>query len=982
MRRSHINNVIIITAIALGIMLASCSALLLDQTVLAQAKDTVAPVVAIISPVDGYACANIVQVQGTVNDLTNDGSEGRITQLAFEVPGSLISGSAIPDAAGNFIFQFKADSLGTSFLVKVNAEDWNGNSTTAGISLIRDAKSSIPSFITEISSKKVVLTWEDVPETDSYVIYYTSDGSLPSDSVGQTVLDATSPYTLDSLKNGSLYTFRLKSIARAGFVDSQSDYIQAVPLSTQTLIPVTVSGRGEISITWNSIPATNEFEIHRRIGELGGFNFYRKVTGTEYIDTGLVDGESYYYRIRPVEHSTILSGSAAGVTDGFARGANIEKLDAIKLSYADLVWRDEILYAAGYGGVQILLPELDYYELSRISATFIRKVVAPPESDDIYLAAGSDGFLIYNTQLPSNPYLRGTYKPEGIDARAIAIWTDPVTGLPSLAYVADYCRNIYCLDISNPASPIPIKTFPIGTTDRGNAATDNSAYDLILSPDGQYLFVGNRTDGVQIIRTSDLDGSSPVKVVQVILSSNGQVFPIYGLDLQGNYLYASAGGCGLVVIDVTVPVGAVELGRTGYTSNSYIEDIVVKGSNAYAANRADGVQIIDVADPATPRLRQTIAMPIGYASTGTYSIFLNKGAAYAWHVRDNGDSGVYTVDLNIPVDIRLACELIMPAAPRGISFAGPYAYVAAGYSGLRILDITDPANVTEVGSAATALEAGKVVLAGSYAFVTERGTTSGQDFGWGNVEIFDVSDPATPVRVSSFDSGSSTLSGNVNDIAISGDYAYILVTYSGLEVYDISDPANPALIETSVLPFSSERISLRDRCAIISDWGGGLLIVDIGDPYNVALVKSIAESSGRVDDFTMSGSLGLSSLGFFGFHLRDMTNPSTTINYPEKLLEFLDDAGNANEYQDTAGGLGQYIVISSKDLNTGIDVVGHLRIYDVANPVLPRLVDHIEMDGFIPPEYMSEANYCVAIAGSVIYALGTDGKLRIYDMRP
>jgi len=981
MDRSSINGVLAATVVSFGAILASCSAIPLDQSALSQAKDKVAPVLTITSPVDGYACANIVEVRGIAIDETNDGGKGRIKQLAFEVPGSLISGFAIPDAEGNFVFQFKSDSLGTSFSVKVDAIDWNGNGTSAGISLIRDAVSSIPSFKAEISSKKVVLTWDEVPETESYTLYYSADGSLPSESVGQTIMNAISPFTLDSLKNGSLYTFRLKSIARAGLIDSQSGYIQAIPLSAQTLIPEAVSGRGEISIAWNSIPATNEFEIHRRVGELGDFNFYRRVNGTEYVDTGLEDGERYYYRIRPVEHSSILSGSAAGITDGFARGASIEKLDAVKLSYAELVWRDEILYAAGYGGVQILLPELDYYELSRISATVVRKVVAPPDSDYLYLAAGSDGFLIYNAQLPANPYPGGTFKPSGIDARAIAVWNDTVTGLPSLAYVADYCRNVYCLDISNPASPTLLKTYPIGMTDRDDAGTDNSVFDITLSSDGQWLYVGDRTDGIQIIRTSDPDGSLPAKVVPVILASNSQVFPIYGLDIQGDYLYAAAGGCGLAVIDITDPVTAVELGRTGYVGNSTIEDVVVKGSNAYAANRSDGVQIIDVANPASPRQRQTIAMPIGYASTGTYSIFLHKGAAYVWHVRDNGDAGVYIVDLNIPVDIRLTSEVSLPEAPLGMFFAGPYAYVAAGYSGLRILDITDPTNVTEVGSATTALEAGKVVVAGAYAFVAERGTTSGQDFGWGNVEVFDISDPASPVRVSSFDSGSSTLSGWVDDIAVSGDYAYLLVTYSGLEVYDISDPADPTLMETAILPFSSQRISLRGRYALISDWGGSLLVVDIGDPCNVALVKSIAEPSGRVDDFTMSGDLGLNSLGSYGFLLRDMSNPAATINYPEALLEFLDVDGDANEYLDTAGGLGQYIVVSSKDLNTGTDV-GHLRIYDVANPLSPRLVDHLEMEGFVPQQYVSEANHCVAIAGSAIYACGVDGKLRIYDMRP
>ena len=963
-----------LVAIGLGL---SCQAVLLDAGALAQAKDTTAPELVILSPADGHQCANIVEVSGKVSDGTNDGGRGVISSLVYEIPGSLVSGTAVPDKDGNFLFQFKADSLGTSFSVRVSASDWNGNTSVTGLNLVRNLASSIPSFRAVASNKKVILTWDEVPETESYTIYYTTNGTLPSETAGHVITQVQSPFELTAPENGLLYTISVKAVAKAGWVDSQSDYLRAIPLSTQSLIPQVTSGRGEVSLSWNEIPATNVFELQRRVGETGEYSFYRLVTGNSYTDSGLANGEYYYYRIRPAEYSEVVSGPAAGVTDGFGRGANVTKLASITPNYATLAWRDELLFAAGYTGLQILLPSFGYYELAKIPATVVRSVAAPTDSDELYLAAGVDGLLIYNSQLPANPYPRGSFKPEGIDARAVVIHADPATGIPALAYVADYCRNVYCVDISNPDLPVLLKTFPIDETDRGGAATDNSIFDIVLSPDGQWLYVGGRRGGVQVINTGDPDGTVAAEY-QVIHPDNGQVFPVYGLALQDQRLYAGAEQIGLLVFDLSNPAVPVELGRTPWYSIN-VRDVEVRGSSAFVANWASGVSIIDIDNPEQPVLKQTFPLLVGYGGMGTQSIAINNGAAFAWHHADWDEKGIYMVDLNMPVEIMQASTLSLPASPRGIAFAGPHAYVTTGYSGLRVLDIRNPVAVAEIGHAETALEAGRVALAGDYAFVAERGTNSELDFGWGNVEVFDISQPNNPRQLASFDTGSQTLSGWVKDLAVSGDYAYVLVNYSGLEIFDVSEPSNPVYVEKIILPFMAQRISLRGRYALISDWAGSLLIVDIGDPQRPALVKSIYEEYSSIEDFSMSGSLALSSLGFDGFLLRDMTNPATTLVYPEVKLAFEDADGDPNEYVDTAGCLGTYLALGSRDLNTGTDK-GHLRIYDVSKPTSPKLVEHLYTGDYEPG--IMEANHFIALDGPVIYVGGVDGKLRVYNMRP
>ena len=64
-----------------SLVMGACTMPFIDKAKLSQAKDTVVPAITIISPSDGYQCANIVEVKGTVNDTVNDSSPGGITTL-------------------------------------------------------------------------------------------------------------------------------------------------------------------------------------------------------------------------------------------------------------------------------------------------------------------------------------------------------------------------------------------------------------------------------------------------------------------------------------------------------------------------------------------------------------------------------------------------------------------------------------------------------------------------------------------------------------------------------------------------------------------------------------------------------------------------------------------------------------------------------------------------------------------------------------
>ena len=87
-----------------------------------------------------------------------------------------------------------------------------------------------------------------------------------------------------------------------------------------------------------------------------------------------------------------------------------------------------------------------------------------------------------------------------------------------------------------------------------------------------------------------------------------------------------------------------------------------------------------------------------------------------------------------------------PEVTRGgaldVKLVGDRAYLAVGYSGLAVLDVSNPANPVRVGGYDTSGYAEGVAVSGNIAYVADR------DAG---LQIIDVSNPANPVRLGGYD---------------------------------------------------------------------------------------------------------------------------------------------------------------------------------------------------------------------------------------
>ncbi|MEK7594896.1 MAG: carbohydrate binding domain-containing protein, partial [Patescibacteria group bacterium] len=174
------------------------------------------------------------------------------------------------------------------------------------------------------------------------------------------------------------------------------------------------------------------------------------------------------------------------------------------------------------------------------------------------------------------------------------------------------------------------------------------------------------------------------------------------------------------------------------------------------------------------------------------------------------------------------------SSPYVMAIQGRYAYVTytSGTDSLQIFDISDPLSPVEMSNIATGETPRGLAVQGRYAYVANNSSNT--------VQIFDISNPTTPVLTGSIGAGNSP-----DSIAVQGRYAYV-ASYSGgtVNVYDISNPASPVLTG-SVAVSGAYQIIAQGRYAYLTTWSGNsLVILNILNPASPTVISNTSIGSG------------------------------------------------------------------------------------------------------------------------------------------
>ncbi|MCF7810989.1 choice-of-anchor D domain-containing protein, partial [bacterium] len=216
----------------------------------------------------------------------------------------------------------------------------------------------------------------------------------------------------------------------------------------------------------------------------------------------------------------------------------------------------------------------------------------------------------------------------------------------------------------------------------------------------------------------------------------------------------------------------------------------------------------------------------------------SRNVSITFAPQETGDlNAVLTVTSDDPLNEEVTIELMgvgrepqipevghvgIEGAAEGVCVVGDYAFVAAGATGLAIIDISDPENPALTGTYDTPQEAWDVFVLDNHAYVADRS---------GELIIVDVTDPENPDEIGAIDTP-----GECREVFVVDNYAYIADYDGGLRIIDVSDPENPDEVGVYDDDSMYEDVIVINNIAYVAARNSGLVIFDVSNPENPEVI--------------------------------------------------------------------------------------------------------------------------------------------------
>lgn len=333
-----------------------------------------------------------------------------------------------------------------------------------------------------------------------------------------------------------------------------------------------------------------------------------------------------------------------------------------------------------------------------------------------FVADSVAGLLVVDLTVPAKPVLLGTYDTadQACDVQ--------VSG--KMAYVADNHGGLQIIDISNPTNPACA----------GSYESDLPGKPFGLETTGESVLISAGSAGFQIINIGN--PAQPTRTGGY--NTSGQV---YQVRLLGDLAFVADGKAGLHVMDISDRARPHRIG--GITNNLEAYALQVRDNLVYIASGGGVLHIVDVHDPANPAF---LTSPIiGTSDDVAVAIELKENLAFVgsryWGLI------IYDVsDSARPLRLGTYRDGHYLAA---LQFSGELAYLLTD-SEFQVLNVTNPAKPTRVGgypNQGAWWPSASLCVNGELAFIAN---------GYPGLKVLDITDSVNPVRV---DDG--TISGAV-----------------------------------------------------------------------------------------------------------------------------------------------------------------------------------------------------------------------------
>lgn len=268
------------------------------------------------------------------------------------------------------------------------------------------------------------------------------------------------------------------------------------------------------------------------------------------------------------------------------------------------------------------------------------------------------------------------------------------------------CRGAFIYDITDPDNPVLASWY--------NPGANQQFLEAIVVGNRAYFGSGTGGGGVHIVDVSN--PYSPVFLGSVT-STNGNGFNnIHEMVVFGNYLienFNSTSNKVLKVINISNPAAPVFVRDINPTEVQWVHAMHIRGNRMFTSGWGNGAnraktEIYDITNigAQAPTLLGTISDPTSItAGNSMHSSWSSEDGNYLYSCREtsSGSGDVRVYDIHNPAAPVLVNSLGMNAlglnavTPHNPVVMGNYLYVAWYQAGLQVFDISNPANPVRVG---------------------------------------------------------------------------------------------------------------------------------------------------------------------------------------------------------------------------------------------------------------------------------------------
>ncbi|MCL4181366.1 MAG: Ig-like domain-containing protein [Verrucomicrobia bacterium] len=415
-------------------------------------------------------------------------------------------------------------------------------------------------------------------------------------------------------------------------------------------------------------------------------------------------------------------------------------------------------------------------------------------------AADDDGLHILDLGNPTAPRRLG----------GVAGLMQPRVALANRhAYAAGGTYGFHVVNLDNPAHPLPVGSYaPEHWTCLSVAVSGHLACAT-----GYFLQPSAERPGFWLIDVTD--PSHPREVGRLETES----FPAPGVVISGAHaLWCNEQG-ELLTANISNPAAPQLANTTDLELSWGVHDIALAGPNVYLAvdDRAAGLRVVNIANPAQPVPGLTLALPSG----GAHRVSIANNRAYV--TSTYGGGVVEIVDLSSPSSPQLlSCYQTLSSA-RNLSVEGNQVFVADTHAGLIVVDRSDPAKPFTAARA-----------------TGPRGRFSGYDVqavagqvfvgtSEDGLLVFSETGPAGPTLLNQFNYPAL---GIISELAVEGDHAFLASAGDRFVVLGLP-PSTDDIVKLARLNTGASELDLAHfgQRVYVGRGFGGLAVVDTSTPH-------------------------------------------------------------------------------------------------------------------------------------------------------